>query len=192
MRDIALGIRSEAAARKLLHHLRRGVASGRLICPVSASMFVELMKQPYSPGRRIGTAQLIDQLSLGVSIMPPQMVMGTEIRSFLLRAKGGVELHPMQELVWTKAAYALGDIDPSLKQLPTEQELSIQKAFFVGSRRSATGRAERRAGAEPCYRAEPDRRSVALTSTAAGFPKRAGRRARHVDPSRRADVGKFG
>jgi hypothetical protein len=72
VRDIALGIRSEAAARKLLHHLRRGVASGRLICPVSASMFVELMKQPYSPGRRIGTAQLIDQLSLGVSIMPPK------------------------------------------------------------------------------------------------------------------------
>jgi hypothetical protein len=130
MRDTALGIRTEAAARKLLHHLRRGVASGRLVCPLSASMFIELMKQRYSPDRRIGTTQLIDQLSLGVSIMPQQMVLGTEIHSFLLRAKGGVELHPMQELVWTKAAYALGDFYPSLKQLPPEQELSIQKAFF--------------------------------------------------------------
>jgi hypothetical protein len=49
--------------------------------------------------------------------------LGTEIHSFLLRAKGGVELHPTQELVWTKAAYALGDTYPLLKQFSTEQEL---------------------------------------------------------------------
>lgn len=52
-RDTALGVRTEPEARKLLHHLRRGVASGRLVCPISASMFLELMKQPYSPGRRM-------------------------------------------------------------------------------------------------------------------------------------------
>ncbi|MED5681978.1 hypothetical protein VZ111_22905, partial [Enterobacter hormaechei] len=71
VRDTALGVRTEPEARELLHHLRRGVAGGRLICPISASMFLELMKQPYSPGRRIGTAQLIDELSLGVSMISP-------------------------------------------------------------------------------------------------------------------------
>lgn len=130
VRDVELGVRAGAAERKLLHHLRRGVSSGRLVCPISASMFLELMKQPYTPGRRIGTAQLIDELSLGVTMVSPQTVMGTEIYSFLLRAKGDTDLHPMQELIWTKVAYVLGDMYPSLAQLPPVEELAIQKSFF--------------------------------------------------------------
>lgn len=129
-RDTALGIRTEPAARKLLHHLRRGAASGHLICPISASMFLELMKQPYSPGRRIGTAQLIDDLSLGTSMIPLPVVMGTEIYSFLLRAKGDTELYPMQELIWTKIAYVLGNMYPSLAEFSPGEELAIQKSFF--------------------------------------------------------------
>lgn len=130
VRDTALGVRTEPAARKLLHHLRRGVVGGRLVCPISASMFLELLKQPYSPGRRIGTAQLIDELSLGVSMIPPRIVMGTEIHSFLLKAKGDADLYPMQDLVWTKVAYVLGDTYPSFTQLSPAEELAIQKAFF--------------------------------------------------------------
>lgn len=128
-RDTALGVRTEPAARELLHHLRRGVADGHLICPISASVFLELMKQPYSPGRRIGTAQLIDELSLGVSMIAPSIVMGTEIRSLLLKAKGNVDLYSMQELIWTKVAYVLGGAYPSLANLSPEEELVIQKAF---------------------------------------------------------------
>ena len=130
VRETALGICTEPAARKLLHYLRRGVAGGRLVCPISSSMFLELMKQSYSPGRRIGTAQLIDELSLGVSMIPSRIVMGTEIHSFLLQAKGGVDLYPMQKLIWTKVAYVLGDTYPSLAQLSSAEELTIQKAFF--------------------------------------------------------------
>ena len=129
-RDTALGVCEEPAARKLLHHLRRGVANGRLVCPISASMFLELMKQPYSPGRRIGTAQLIDDLSFGISMIPSRTVMGTEIHSFLLRAKGNADLYPMQELIWTKVAYVLGDIYPSLAELSPSEELAMQKSFF--------------------------------------------------------------
>lgn len=114
----------------MLHHLRRGVASGRLVYPISASVFLELMKQPYSPGRRAGTAQLIDELSLGISMIPSRILMGTEIHSFLLHAKGGGELYPMQELIWTKVAYALGDTYPSLAELSPAEELAIQKSFF--------------------------------------------------------------
>jgi len=130
LRDTALSICTDPAARKLLHYLRRGVARRRLVCPISASMFLELMKQPYTAGRRIGTAQLIDELSLGTSMIPPQMVMGTEIHTFLLQAKGGSDLYPMQELIWTKVAYVLGDTYPSLAHLPAGDELAIQKAFF--------------------------------------------------------------
>ena len=93
-------------------------------------MFLELMKQPYTPSRRIGTAQLIDELSLGTSMVSSRIVMGTEIRAFLLRAKGHTQLYPMQELIWTKVAYVLGDTYPSLAQLSPAEELSVQKSFF--------------------------------------------------------------
>lgn len=129
-RDTAQGIRTEPAARKLLHYLRQGVAGGRLVCPISASMFRELMKQPFSPGRRIGTAKLIDEMSLGVSVVPPHVVMGTEILSFVQQARGVTDLHPMQELIWTKVAYVLGDAYPSLTGLSLTEELTIQRAFF--------------------------------------------------------------
>jgi len=130
LRDAELGIRTDPAALKLLHHLRRGVAGGLLVCPISASMFLELMKQPYSPGRRIGTAQVIDELSLGISMIPSQTLMGTEIHSFLRQSMGSVDLYPMQELIWTKAANVLGDIYPSLAHFSSDDELAVQKAFF--------------------------------------------------------------
>ncbi|MGU7852987.1 hypothetical protein ACV22X_09575 [Burkholderia orbicola] len=129
MRDAALGVRTEAAAQELLAHLRHGVANGHIICPISASMLLELMKQPYSPGRRIGTAQLIDELSLGVGVIAPQEVMETEVYSFLMKAKGDVDLRPIQELIWTKAAYVLGSTHPSLPYLSSDEELIIQKAL---------------------------------------------------------------
>ena len=92
VRDAAFGLLTGAAERKLLHFLRRGVANGTLICPISASMFMELLKQPYTEGRRIATAKLIDELSLGASIAPPHVVTATEIRRFLLASRGGVFL----------------------------------------------------------------------------------------------------
>ena len=130
LRETALGVRTEPAARKLLHNLRRGVAEGCLICPISASMFLELTKQSYGPNRRIGTAMLIDELSLGVSMIPSPIVMGTEIYSFFLKASGDTDLHLMQELIWTKVAYVLGDMYPSLARLSPTEELTIQVAFF--------------------------------------------------------------
>lgn len=130
MRDTALGVCTDPAARQLLHYLRRGAASGDLVCPISASMFLELMKQPYAPNRRIGTTQLIDELSLGISMVPSWIVMGTEIASFLLRVKGDTDLHLLQELIWTKVANVLGNTFPSLAQLPPVEEFAIQKAFF--------------------------------------------------------------
>jgi hypothetical protein len=130
VRDAALGIRTGAAERKVLHFLRRGVRDGAIVCPISASMFMELMKQPFTPERRIATARLIDELSLGVSIMAEHIVMGTEISAFLHAAPGDVPLHPVQELVWTKVSYVLGDIYPTLDLLSPSEELEMQKKFF--------------------------------------------------------------
>lgn len=130
VRDVALGVRVDPAACKLLYYLRRGVSNGTLVCPISAAMFLELMKQRYSLGRRIGTAQIIDELSLGVAMVPTHIVMETEIHGFLSRYSGGADLHPVQELIWTKVAYVLGNTYPSLAQLCPADELDLQKSFF--------------------------------------------------------------
>jgi hypothetical protein len=130
IRDMALGVRTGAVEQKLLHFLRRGVARGDLICPISAAMFMELMKQPYTPERRIATAALIDELSFGVSMILPKIVVGTEIHSFLLRTLRGGELYPMQELIWTKVSYSLGNMYPSLEQLSAEELHRFQVGFF--------------------------------------------------------------
>ncbi|KAK42451.1 MULTISPECIES: hypothetical protein [Burkholderiaceae] len=129
MRDAALGVRCDTASQALLAHLRRGVTEGSLLCPISSAMFLELMKQPYSPGRRVGTARVIDELSMGIGLIEPHTVLGTEIYTFLLKGKGGIELFPIEELMWTKVANILGPSIPTLAGRPLDEELAIQKAF---------------------------------------------------------------
>ncbi|SFR79794.1 hypothetical protein [Sphingomonas jatrophae] len=131
LRETAAARRTDAASRKLLHFLRRGVNAGRLVCPISADLFMELTKQANTPTRRQATARLIDELSLGVTSMDPQTLLATEVHRFLSSALHGSEaVHPMQELIWTKVAYALGDMHPKLDGLPPEDELELQKRVF--------------------------------------------------------------
>lgn len=129
-RDASLGVSENQSARKLLYHLRQGVSNGQLVCPISAAMFLELMKQIHTETRRIGTAQLIDELSLGVTMVPSSMIMDTEIHAFLSTFIEDAEVYPMQELIWTKVAYVLGDIYPALAQLLPADGLAAQKRFF--------------------------------------------------------------
>ncbi|KQS51289.1 hypothetical protein [Sphingomonas sp. Leaf198] len=131
LRETAAARRTDAASRKLLHFLRRGVNAGRLICPISADLFMELTKQANTPTRRQATARLIDELSLGVTSMDPQTLLATEAHRFLSAALHGEEaVHPMQELIWTKVAYALGDMYPKLDGAPPEDQLELQKRVF--------------------------------------------------------------
>lgn len=130
LRDAALGTSEVPATNRLLNSLREGVANGRLICPISASIFLELLKQPYSPGRRIGTAEVIDELSLGVSLIPTRDLLGTEIYSFLYKSLGSDKIYPMQDLIWTKVSYVLGDTYAKIERASPNDEFAIQKAFF--------------------------------------------------------------
>jgi hypothetical protein len=129
-RDAELGIRTDAASRKLLHFLRRGVADGSLICPISASVLMEVLRQPFSTDRRIATARLIDELSLAVSLLDPERLLATEICRFFLTSVGGSELYEMQELIWTKTANSFGESHPSHAALSAQDNLNLQKLFF--------------------------------------------------------------
>jgi hypothetical protein len=118
---------SPPGATGLLASLTAGVAAGRLICPVSDALFVELMKQT-DPTTRNATAELIDDLSLGVTLSPELTRVATEVAHFF-HAGVGHSVHPLEHLVWTKVPYILGIQHPVATALPEDEQLVMQKAF---------------------------------------------------------------
>ena len=128
LRDVLLGRSQDAAVSELLVFLQSSVTQGRSICPISESVFIELLKQS-DESTRLATAQLIDELSLGVTLIPFDDRVRQELCNSFYEQAGATELIPLQELVWTKLAYVLGETHPSNTQFPSEEELVIQKAF---------------------------------------------------------------
>ena len=130
-RDTALGLRTDALALKLLHLLRRGVGQGRLFCPIGDSVFMELFKQPYSDDRRLGTAKMVDELSLGVALAPSQRRIGPGVYRLFEGLRGGADpLRPRQELIWTKVCHVLGPTYPVDDRFAPEVMLKLQQGFI--------------------------------------------------------------
>lgn len=131
LRDVALGLRRDEPAVQLLTRLREGVANGQLICPVAETFFLELLKQPLSPDRRIGTARMVDELSLGVAMLPSPRRVGTEIyQLFHTMMKRPEPLFAMKELIWTKVCHILGPSYPVTDQLDAATLLVVQKGVM--------------------------------------------------------------
>lgn len=78
----------------------------------------------------MATAHLIDELSLGVTLLHGQARMGTEVGHFIHSFEYGACLHPLHHLVWSKLSYVLGFMHPSSPEFDDETQLVIQKAFF--------------------------------------------------------------
>jgi hypothetical protein len=81
LRDVLMGCRNEALSVRLLEYLRLRVQKNEVICPISASVFIELLKQQ-DPLTRRKTAELIDELSLAVTLAPEEERIGTELAHF--------------------------------------------------------------------------------------------------------------
>ena len=119
---------SPPGAADLLNALVAGVSNGQLVCPISDALFLELMKQS-DPVTRGATAELIDELSCGVTLSPEPTRVATEVAHFF-HANVGHSVHPLEHLVWTKVAYILGVQHPVAAAFPEDERLVIQKAFF--------------------------------------------------------------
>lgn len=117
-----------SGASDLLDALAAGVSAGRLVCPISDAVFLELMKQS-DPTTRGATAKLIDELSCGITLSPEPTRVATEV-AHLLHANAGHSVHPLEHLVWTKVPYILGVQHPVATTFPEDERLIIQKAFF--------------------------------------------------------------
>lgn len=128
LRSVRTHVSAPCGASELLTALVAGVSAGRLVCPISDALFLELMKQS-DPASRRATAELIDELSCGVTLSPQPMRVATEVAHFL-HANTGHNVHPLGHLVWTKVPYILGMQHPVSPNLPEDEQLVIQKAFF--------------------------------------------------------------
>ncbi|SFN64778.1 hypothetical protein SAMN05216330_101128 [Bradyrhizobium sp. Ghvi] len=114
---------------KLLLSLREAVKGGKVFCPISESVFLELLKQS-DPESRLRTAKLIDELSLGVSLLSQRERVATELAHFLFLGQKGADVYPLRHLVWTKLPYVLGFLHPTEIAIDAANLLAIQKAFF--------------------------------------------------------------
>jgi hypothetical protein len=126
LREASLGA-SDPCKAELLVELTDGVRRGKLICPISHNTFIEVMKQSNKPERRLGTIALIDQLSLGVSVIDMEARAKTEIAHFINQSNGAQELYPLNRLVWTKLAYTFGCLHPHSDEISATAELQFQK-----------------------------------------------------------------
>jgi hypothetical protein len=112
LRDVVTGLRSDPVETELLSLLREGVAEGRLFCPISDSTFAELLKKADVNSREV-TAGLIDELSLGVTLIPYELRPGTELAHFLHSARTPNDVYPLDHLVWSKAQLCHGILAPA-------------------------------------------------------------------------------
>ena len=128
LRDVSLGRSQDKVVSDLLALIKASVTEGRAICPISESVFIELLKQS-DESTRFATAQLIDELSLGVTLIPFHERVSQELCNSFYEQASVPNLIPIRQLVWTKLAYVLGEVHPSNTLFSSEEELIIQKAF---------------------------------------------------------------
>jgi hypothetical protein len=119
----------ENGAKELLAQLKRAVREGAPICPISESVLLKLLKQDDLETRQ-ATADLVDSLSCGVTLVHSDQRVAQEIVGVFTKFSEPEQYHEPHELVWTKLGYTLGVLHPVIPQVPDEQKVLLQKAFF--------------------------------------------------------------
>jgi hypothetical protein len=129
LRDVRLGRSNCPDTQKLLSVLESRVSDGSLICPFNADIYFEVMKQD-NEQTLMATARLIDDLSLGVCMLPILERIEIEVFHFIESSRQQPDaLHQLEELVWTKTAYVLGFVTPNCYAMPDDVNMAMQKSF---------------------------------------------------------------
>jgi hypothetical protein len=129
LRDVLLGSRTDASNVRLLDCLRLQAQKHEVICPISESVFIELLKQQDRRTRR-KIAELIDELSFGVTLAPEEERIGTELAHFFYSHDERSSIYPLKWLIWSKLSYVLGVVIPTNTGLGPDIELAMQKVCF--------------------------------------------------------------
>lgn len=131
VRDVYLGREQKPIHVQIASELRRLRECGSTICPISYPVFAELLYQT-DKATRGATAKMIDELSGGFAIQPPDPLFGCEFVYFYHRIiHPQVELIPIEQMVWTRVGFVLGDTFISLDDNSVDPLVAnaIQKAM---------------------------------------------------------------
>jgi hypothetical protein len=129
LRDALLGRRADNESVSLLNNLRLHVRKHEAICPISSSVFIEMLKQQ-DIETRLKTAELIDDLSKGITLAPEEERIRTELAHFFYSHADRRSIYPLKWLIWSKLSYVLGVVIPTNTGLDLDNELVMQKVCF--------------------------------------------------------------
>ncbi len=129
LRHVVLESRLEAVGyREVLALLENLLQQGRICCPVSFLLFIELTKQS-DANTRTHTAKLMDHFSQGICFQFPPEMARSELRHFLLKTAAKQNLGP-KPWVWTKAGFLVGEILPTVESIDEPINTLIQKGWI--------------------------------------------------------------
>lgn len=128
VREAIGGESDDPVFKKIAHYLRKHVKQRTVVCPISTTVFQELLKIGKME-RRNATVDIVEELSTGVTLMPEPDCVEAEIEE-LIYATMRPELRRLPRRVWTRLAYVYGNLYPTQTGFQADEELAIQKAFF--------------------------------------------------------------
>lgn len=118
-----------SAYKKILDQIDYLARGGRLLCPISFPLFLELLKQS-DRETRLATARLMDCLSGGVCFQFPLEIQKLELRQQCLRGLFREKAPDLMHEVWTKVAHVGGELLPFISSLPQEDMHFMQKLWI--------------------------------------------------------------
>jgi hypothetical protein len=126
LRDADMGRAKCPEHTEILQLIRELINSDVALCPISDAAFVETMQQT-DEVTRAATAKLMDELSLGVALITEQSRVRIEITHLLEHPMLNENVRPLQEMVWVKACYVLGEAMPVARQFSSQLNRAAQK-----------------------------------------------------------------
>jgi hypothetical protein len=129
-RDAKIGSpNASLSTKEIWHQLKVAVDSGRIWCPVFASVYCETKKQ--APHLRIETARVIDRLSGGISIRHSEQRVMIEFSHWVWTTLLGDQTlaHP-HSYAWTSIGSILGEAVPYEAGFDNDMELATQKSWI--------------------------------------------------------------
>jgi hypothetical protein len=129
MRDFERGRDVPAAYAEILAHLRRLVATGRYICPLSAPLFMELQTQS-DPSTKAHTARLMEELSQNVGIPQLREMEELELRRMFLERCFGLGALNTDWQLWRKGSLLIVERWPTVPWMNEEETWHFQKCVL--------------------------------------------------------------
>jgi len=128
LREVLMG-RGSVAQREIFNELQKLRDNEKIICPVSYSVFIELLRQSDS-ATRMATARVIDIFGESSCVQPQHEVLKHEVLGFALGAMlQNVKPIPVKEMIWSKASFIVGERVLRPNECPPKAAEAMTKAM---------------------------------------------------------------